>query len=757
MADRQAPNRAQLRKILQAFSPSGFEAFLLDHLPEVHRRLSTGMDKTKQVNLCFELCDNEQVWTALREAAPLMEEAARCLTRQSDPSATQVSDPTMIVLPCPNERFIGRRDALDDVHRLLSKHRAVAIAGLGGVGKSSLMLQYAYEQSERKHYSLVFWMLATDVGAVEHGLLELGQYLRAQGRAGAMPSEREPAQVRRWVLEWLNRERDWLILWDNADDLDSLRQFVPNRRQGFLLCTTRSPDPQTLGMNPYRLHELLPDEAVALLEERSGRSTESPQERVAAETLASTLGYLPLALEQAGAYIARHDCTFSSYLKRYQRQRLDLFPQGHDRASVHTVWSLSFNQVAAECEAAADLLRVSAFWSPDFIPDRLVIEGASAGLLGEHLQHAVAGEEPDLDAIFGPLLRHSLIRRHADRKGYSVHRLVQTFVCHGLGAEHEMRWATRAALTLHAAFPKTVSFTNWAVCQEMVPSTEEFCGHCVRLGLAMPEIARLLTGAAVFLKEQASFQRAIPLVRQALHIWQQVLGNADPDTVESLTAVASLLYELGKPQEAEPLLRRALQIQERTLGPAHPDTAQALNNLALLLHEQGQLQEAELLYRRALQVQEETLGPTHVDAAQSLNNIGTLLHDLGKLQDAADFYRRALQIHQQSLGSTHPDTAKSLSNLGMLLKDQYQFEAASPLLQRALQIREQVLGKSHPNTALSLNNLASLLLQQQQTAEAEKLLQRAIDILEVSLGTDHLWTQRARVNLDALQIANDFY
>ena len=182
------------------------------------------------------------------------------------------------------------------------------------------------------------------------------------------------------------------------------------------------------------------------------------------------LGGLPLALDQAGAYIEETRCGLASYLDLYRQRRAELLKRrggfGPDHPeSVATTFALSFEKVASASPAAADLLRLCAFLHPDAIPEEIFTEGAAE--LGPNLS-PIAADPLKLNAAFAEILKYSLLRRDADAKTLGIHRLVQEVIQDGLTKEEKRQWAERAVRAVNQAFP-FVQFANWAQCERLVP------------------------------------------------------------------------------------------------------------------------------------------------------------------------------------------------------------------------------------------------------------------------------------------------
>jgi hypothetical protein len=311
------------------------------------------------------------------------------------PTATLPRTPWNVPYP-RNTFFTGREDVLRRLHAALAARGATAltqaIAGLGGIGKTQTAVEYAYRR--RDAYRAVLWAradsrstLTTDFAAIAT-LLDLPE-----------KDARDLDQVRAAVQRWLTDNGGYLLVLDNADEPSALEPFVPLDPEGHILITTRADNLDQLNVGDLiELSVLPPDEAVEFLLKRARRQRVDPQERVAAAELAHELGRLPLALEQAGAYIAVHKVRFRDYLGDYRTLQLQLLEEqgpvaGAYRKTVRTTWRKNIDAVRKKSPAAADLLAATAFLGPDGIPDELLIRGASE--LGEALANALALAKDD--------------------------------------------------------------------------------------------------------------------------------------------------------------------------------------------------------------------------------------------------------------------------------------------------------------------------------------------------------------------------
>ncbi len=546
------------------------------------------------------------------------------------------------------------------------------------------------------------------------------------------------------VKTWLQISRGWLLILDNADELTLLPDFLPPSLSGHLLLTTRA---AATGRLAHRLEiaTLLPEQGAlfllrraALLASDADLSHASQEERELALQISQKLGGLPLALDQAGAYLEETGTDLAEYWDLYQQHRTDLLRERRGLVADHpspvaTTWLLSFQKVEEKNPAAADLLRVCAYLAPDAIPEEILTAGAS--LLGSVLA-PVAADALLFNQAIEALRAYSLVQRDSRQKILSIHRLVQAVLQDTLDQAKKQLWAERAMYAVNAAFP-WVKHATWLQCERLLPCAL-LAAHFIETDQIVGEEAeRLLRETAFYLRDRGRYAEAEPLSLRALRIREQQLGLEHPEVAASLNNLATLYRQQGKYAEAEPLILRALRIREQQLGPEHPEVAYSLNNLATLYREQGKYAEAEPLYWRAIRIRETFLGPEHPDVAFALNSLAGLYQEQGRYAKAEVLCQQALYIFEKAQGPEHPDVAYPLNNLADLYLEQGKYTEAEPLYQRALHIREKALGSEHPQVAYSLNRLAELYRRQGKYAEAEPFYLRALHIREQALGSEH--------------------
>lgn len=613
-----------------------------------------------------------------------------------------------------------------------------AISGLGGIGKTQVALEYAYRY--RRDYETVFWISAATQESLQAGLVALAEHLHLLEK-----DRHDHAQVILAVKQWLATHQNWLLILDNADDVPLVRDILPAECSGHLLLTTRAQalgpvarriEVETMGIAESTLFLL---RRAKLLAPGASLDQASSEQLAAAEAIAIEMDFLPLALDQAGAYIDEVGCSLSTYLKLYHTHRAELLRRrghmpGDYPQSVATTWSLNFLKVEQVNPAAAELLRLCAFLEPDTIPEELIGEGSAA--LGPLLQ-PVASDAFALNGAIEELRKFSLVQRDSEARLLRIHRLVQAVLKDALAMEERCQWAERAVRATSTVFPDTVELATWSRCQRFL-SQAQACSMLIQdYAFVFAEAATLLHRTACYIDDAGLYEQAKPLYKQALRIWEQALGPDHPAVAQPLKRLADLYRLEGNLEQAALLYQQAMHILEQAHGPEHPDVAQPIYGLAVLRQLQGNFEQAESLYQRALHILEQAHDAEHPAVAQLLEGLGFLYRAQGRYEQAESLYRQAMQIWEQTHGSVHPDVARSLNGLAVIYAMQGKFEQAEPLCWRALHIWEQTLGPDHPDVATPLNNLANICGEQGKFEQAEPLWWRALHIWEQTQGPEH--------------------
>lgn len=567
------------------------------------------------------------------------------------------------------------------------------------------------------------------------------------------------------VRDWLETKYEcrWLMIFDNVDDRKSffetytyagkaLREYVPQNPQGSIIYTTRNVD---IGMDlaldrlPVTVPPMDVYEAQALLGERiRAESTETEQLE-----LLEDLVYLPLAISQATAFMAKRHKSVAEYVKLYrgsESTRIRLLGQRfnyHGREarpleSVVTTWWVSFNYIKTENPRSAEVLSMMSFMDQQGIPFSLLI----------------ADEEDnfDFEEAMGLLEAFSLVTLDTHRYSCNVHRLVTVAVQAWL-SEYENKREMVAAQVLELVsdrFPNGY-FESWPTCRIYFPHAEEVLrssAAVIRAGTLHAK-ASLLLNLSNFLRTQGRYDASELRARESMQFFELLYGSEHSDTLSAIASYASTVYKLGRYQEAMLLQRQILKSREKVLGISHRATLESLNALGSGLKTLGQYREAEEIHRKELiekqkilKEQPEDLG-MQADVLIAMNNVADVLTNQRKFVEAERLHREALGKAELVLGRLHPDVFITRGQLAGTVRDQGRLEEAEQMYNALLRDRLELLGDHHPDTLITLSNLATVFARQGNQQKAEGLYREVLRIEQETLGVGHPSTINTMHNL----------
>lgn len=644
-------------------------------------------------------------------------------------------------LPSRNQAFTGRTALLERVGTNMRRteegatdeHGVVSLIGMGGIGKTQLALEYAHRHADG--YGLVWWVGADQFAAVMASLTALATQL---GLTAVQPS----LLIRALWVE-LAARRDWLLVYDNLDDLSAMNDLLPPDG-GRLLITSRDPRIGRIGKR-VDVTEFERDESITLLSRRCASLSHDDADRVAA-----AVGDLPLSVEQVGCFLDETGLETADYLALLRSQPtasgLDDRTVSAHPGLVSVVATSRDRLVRTAGPAAAALLDRLAYLAPEPIPlgsDPAVGPPRFGVRVGDTATAALAVRKI---VALG-------LARHADNS-LQMHRLVHALLRARLpvGEHAEIHHAAEELLaTVAPGDPDTPE--SWPEYGLIVPHVRELLSSAAALPgiqLDAKTFRALVLKVQRYLYFSGQSRSAVDICRMTRESWTARLGPDHPDTLHSGYNLASNLFELGEYAQAREADQDVWERRCRVLGTDHPDTIRSAHQLAADLCDLGDFARARCLDEEGWRHHRRLLGENHPDTLQSAHYLGSDLYELGERERARDINEDVWARRRQVLGEDHPDTLHSAHHLASDLCDLGELERAWELERTVLGQRQRILGENHPDTLRSAHYLAITLHRMAEYPRARALNEDVWNRRRQLHGDDHPDTLRS-----AYSVADD--
>ncbi|GMG36498.1 unnamed protein product [Aspergillus oryzae] len=441
----------------------------------------------------------------------------------------------------------------------------VSLSGLGGIGKTQVALQFAYSLKEGCPEYSIFWVQALSMETFELSCREIA------GVLGIRQEQEGGEDLKILVRQRLSAKTagKWLLVIDNADDLDLLRgtyqtegllAFLPASDGGLTIFTTRhgAVAQYLTGSDVVEIGRMTGQETTDLLQKSLVRKNPSDNSESVVNLL-TELDYLPLAITQAAAYINTNKSSVSEYLRLLKKTEQDAVAlistdfgdKTRYRNSMNAVaktWTITFNKIL-ECDTlATDLLAFISCIEWRAIPYSIL---------------PAAYPEARLVGAIGTLCSYSFLERRDDGTKLDMHRLVHLATRMWVNQNGRKAETTIATLKhLVEVFPS----------DDSVLWLQESC-EWRDINLPQSNIDRLTSQHTLAIAYQANGQikEALKLLEHVVAIRTEVLAEDHPDRLASQHVLAIAYQANGQIKEAVKLLEHVVAIESEVLAEDHPD------------------------------------------------------------------------------------------------------------------------------------------------------------------------------------------
>lgn len=632
--------------------------------------------------------------------------------------------------PVLSRRFVGRSAELrwlDGVDSSDGRRRVVH--GLGGCGKTSLVARWLSQRAGS--HNPVWWVTADNADNLRAGLASLARALHP-GFIG-LPVEEQAVRA----TDWLAMHDGWLLVLDNVRDPALVEPLLARLPAGRFLMTSRVAAGWRGVAEDLRLDVLPPDESAALAHNVLPDNRPADLDGIAA--VCAELGHLPLAVEQAAAFLAETAITAGKYLDLLRAYPVDMYRSGgeglDEERTVARVWAVTLDHLATD-PLTTTVLRVLAWFDSRAIP---------RGLLDE------LGPPPAVLTAVRRLGAHSMIV--VSDATLDVHRLVQAVsrtpgLARGVddtAAIDDARTYAAAALRDALAGDPDDNPAVWPAWHALTPHALAFLSRSDPSADG-PDTEVLAHRTGRFMRGQGRFATALDLAERATAAAARLYGDASLDTATRRADLAEAHVAAGDPGRALDLHRRALDVRAAALGPQAPPVLESRDRLAHAYLAAGETALAVEQHRQVLADLDRILGPA---AAESLTAANDLVHAM-LIDDPAVGLPVAVEVAERcerALGHDAPQTLTARHNLASAYVVTGEWATAFDLLAELVADNERILGADHPDSLQTRNMLATGYFDSGDAHAAIPILESVVAAADRVMGPRNRFNVNFRFNL----------
>ncbi|WP_459799418.1 FxSxx-COOH system tetratricopeptide repeat protein [Herbidospora sp. RD11066] len=561
-----------------------------------------------------------------------------------------------------NNTFTGRSTALETLRDQLvgitrtvpQPQQTIALHGLGGVGKTQVALEYAHRF--RADYDLVWWISAEQPDLINSALAELATKLSIRFGDSVLAG----AEAAREALR-IGQMR-WLLVFDNARDPEQLQEHLPGGT-GHVLVTSRNRSWADVA-TPLEVDVFSEEESLEHFNRRV-----PALDREGALAIAEELGHLPLAIEQAAAWLAETAVPASAYLTQLKQSAellLNEPPRGYPLPVAQT-WNISLAQLKERSPAAVRLLQLCAFFAPEPISQELIYSDEMMRALLQY-DPGLRGEKVMIGRLIREVTRFALAKVDPATNTIQLHRLVQTVIRNQMTTEEIETTSHEVHHILVGARPRKGEVddpANWPrydiIWPHLLPSEAENCME--------EDTRKLLIDRVRYYNRRGQYTNALNLGQRLADFWETKFGQVERQRLSMLYNVGNAHRWLGQTQTALQLSEWTLENQRSLLGDDHPHTLLTRGTLGADLRARGEFEKALGLDRETYELWRDLYGEDYDKTLNAANNLAVSYRLIGDCFSARDLDQDTYDRMNRVLGPMHLDTLSTAQNLGRDLRE----------------------------------------------------------------------------------------
>ena len=654
------------------------------------------------------------------------------------------------------ERFVER-----DEHKQLKKvitdpkRDRTVLLGMRGCGKTQLAASLA-KQCEDANWNLVAWINAVSRESIQSDLVELAKQLQID----TSDLDDQDIIVRRCLRHlWNAPAADRLIVFDNVEDIEDLRDRIPRGIGLRVVATTtsREADWEENGWKGISVGVFSRVKSIKYLLTVTGS-----QDRDTADAIAERLGDLPLAIAQAAATARNEQWTLASYahcLKSSCGEKVIRRIRGHyysDAVSVALRMATDNTLKRLEdslSDAARRQLRVLCLLAESGVPTHWLDPAAASALSGSHDAELDTAAERAHRALIA-LINASIIHQSADGSTTMLHRL-QAQVLRESWNEQDNKEALESAANLLGSvnidkFRRTDTESRRREARSLIEQFHAIGDQKHSLNLRTNEqVTSALSQTLTHARDLGLVLESVTLEKFAKEI-EHVLGPNDLRVLNVQEELAYMIMHAGRSSEAINMYEHILDARTKMQGSDHLETLTTRQNLAYAYYYQGdEYDKAIKLLEHVHSTRQQLLGDDDVNTLMAGSYLALVYHADGRLQEAMSLYEQVIADRTRLIGADHEHTLVTRNNLAYAYSLQGLLPKAIDQYEQVLSARTRTLGALDRQTLMTRSDLALAYALNGELAEAVGRYESVLKDCMNALGTQHPLTVDVCENLEA--------
>ncbi|PQP85055.1 hypothetical protein C0Q44_11340 [Paenibacillus sp. PCH8] len=653
--------------------------------------------------------------------------------------------------------FVGRKYEIEEIRKTFDQQpknkKLISIYGMGGIGKSQLAVEYSYLFEDM--YQAVWWVRSDETVTMIADIEEFCLRLELPIRDGE-----DQSIAKEELFIWMEKNENWLLIFDNVENSEDLDNFIPLRYRGDILITSRNPN----WVSGMKLNLLKSEDSIEFLTKSTGIN-----DIRGARELSEELADLPLALEQASAYIRESGLTLSEYLERFKTYRNQIASKGSPlnySSTIVTTWEVSIQKVSEEFPVASNFMKFCSFLFPELISKKII---TSSIAMPEFLKNKIVSQLY-FDDLLSKLRSYSLIQ--TEQNGFTIHRLTQLVIIEKMDTQEKNEWISIVATFLLNLYNNS-EYLEIQI-SEMVPHILQLSSYSENNEHITEDFINLLNVSYLYYLDFGVLSEAKKVAESINEYSKNIISNEKKSLlIKSYLNLSEVYAKLGQFNEAKKHVLMADHIVENV-----DEKAKILNNLIHIEREIGNFngslsayfkldelieenpsqfddfdlvkiavglgmtlsnmsdyEKAEECYKKAINYWVKYIKTPDKFLALVYSNLGNIYRLKGENDNARNYFKRALEINEKIFGLNHSSISSDYGNIGLTYYTEHDYFYARRYFRKAIEINKIIFDESNAHNAILLNNLGMVEEAEYNFDKAEKYYMSSLEIFK-HLGND---------------------